>query len=75
MLFKWLPVKTLKKFRNSLNILNAAQDLVISSDFVALTAKLLTLFFVGLALISNFDNVSITNVMILRKIVLEIRQS
>ena len=47
MLFKWLPVKTLKKFRNSLNVLNAAQDLVISSDFVALTTKLLTYFSSG----------------------------
>ena len=50
MLFKWLPVKTLKKFRNSLNVLNAAQGLVISSDLAALTTKFLILFFVGLAL-------------------------
>ena len=60
MLFKWLPVKTLKKFRNSLNVLNAAQGLVIRSDLAALTTKFLILFFVGLALIANFDNASIT---------------
>ena len=36
MLFKWLPVKFLKKFCNSLDVLNAAKGLVFISDLVAL---------------------------------------